>query len=89
MARRLDLRWVDDIYIAVVCVQITTAKHDLRLRCRLSLEQFADKIFRAWCGTYIDSGLDLKEECPDILAGFIVEWYDSLFAVSSVVPDLF
>ena len=82
-------RWVDDVYIAVVCVQITMAKLDLRLRCRLSLEQFADKIFRAWCGTYIDSGLDLKEECPDILAGFIVEWYDSLFAVSSVVPDLF
>ena len=41
----LVLRWVDDIYVAMVCVQITKSTTDLRLRYRLSPEQFADKYF--------------------------------------------
>ena len=80
------VRWVDDIYIALVCKNVPSAWIDTKLKLRKTIDQFATKMHEDVKSAYTMTGLQLKVEDPTFFAGFSLRWNSGRIITSAIVP---
>ena len=83
----LVIRWVDDIYIAMVCNNLFSAAINSRLRKRKTIEEVAIEFQDSIRKAYPCEGLGLKDEDSSFFAGFALRWNKNRFITSAIISE--
>ena len=80
------IRWVDDIWFALVCFIRTDLTETFKTKCIKSALLTGEERFDMFRMAYKCEGLCIKEEHPDVFAGIVVSWDDGNFKLKQRFP---